>query len=286
MKNEKPKRRRSPFFIFSFSFLIFSFAASGQTITAYPWHSGPITESLAARFDPPQGFSRLPQPAGSFGEWLHGLPLFPGWGQVHLYDGSLKQDQEAHAAVLDIDVGAEDLQQCADAVIRLRAEYLFAAHRESEIVFHFTSGDKAAWTDWRKGLRPEVHGSKVSWKTAAKPDSSYGNFRAYLNKVFMYAGTMSLSKELKTVSDPSRVECGDVFIHAGSPGHAVLVVDMAENGKGERVFLLTQSYMPAQQIELLRTPLFPHSPWYPAHSSGVLETPEWTFGYADLKRFP
>ncbi len=205
---------------------------------------------------------------------------------MHLYDGSLKDDQDAHAAVLDIDIGHENLEQCADAVIRLRAEYLFASHRETEIAFHFTSGDKAAWSEWKKGMRPEVRGNHVSWKAAAKPDSSYANFRGYLDKVFEFAGSMSLAGELKSVSDPSRVEVGDVFIHGGSPGHAVLVVDVAENAKGERVFILAQSYMPAQQIEILRTPLFPRSPWYPARSSGVLETPEWTFQYSDLKRFP
>jgi hypothetical protein len=151
-------------------------------------------------------------------------------------------------------------------VIRLRAEYLFAAQKQNEIAFHFTSGDKAVWSDWKKGIRPTVRGNHVSWKAAAKPDSSYENFRRYLNTVFRYAGTLSLSKELTPVSDPSRVEIGDVFIQGGSPGHAVIVADVAENNNGERVFLLAQSYMPAQQIEILRTPLFPRSPWYPARS--------------------
>ncbi|HEY3295522.1 MAG TPA: DUF4846 domain-containing protein [bacterium] len=248
------------------------------------WHHE-STESLASRFDPPQGFLRLAQPEGSFGAWLRGLPLLPGNPPVQLFNGAPKQNQQPHAAVLDIDAGTEDLQQCADAIIRLRAEYLFSVHRDRDIVFHFTSGDKAAWTEWQKGLRPEVRGNRVTWKAAARPDSSYANFRRYLSTVFRYAGTLSLSKELQTVSDPSRVEIGDVFIHGGSPGHAVLVVDVAENDKGERVFILAQSYMPAQQIEILRTVLFPRSPWYTARPSGILETPEWEFQYEELKRF-
>lgn len=35
-----------------------------------------------------------------------------------LYNGSQKPNQSVHYAVFDIDVGKEDLQQCADAVMR------------------------------------------------------------------------------------------------------------------------------------------------------------------------
>ncbi|MDR3713868.1 MAG: DUF4846 domain-containing protein [Puia sp.] len=65
--------------------------------------------------------SRMPKL--SFGEWLRSIPLKKD-KTVYLYDGSRKQNQSAQFAVLDISVGKEDLQQCADAVMRLRAGYL------------------------------------------------------------------------------------------------------------------------------------------------------------------
>lgn len=73
----------------------------------------------------------------------------------------------------------------------------------------------------------------------------------YMKQVFTYAGTLSLSKEMKSVSDVNRLEAGDVFIKGGSPGHAVIVLDVATNANGEKVFLLAQSYMPAQDIHVL-----------------------------------
>ncbi|WP_334296195.1 DUF4846 domain-containing protein [Clostridioides difficile] len=39
------------------------------------------------------------------------------------------------------------------------------------------------------------------------------------------------------------MKIGDVFIVGGSPGHASIIMDMAENEKtGEKVFMIAQSY--------------------------------------------
>lgn len=48
-------------------------------------------------------------------------------------------------------------------------------------------------------------------------------------------GTASLNKELIPVANPKAMDVGDVFIQGGFPGHAVLIVDLAENAKGDRV---------------------------------------------------
>jgi len=253
----------------------------------YAWlQAGAGGGTLAERIAPPSGFRRLPAPSSSFAAWLRGLPLHPGRPPVHLYDGRLKTNQEAHHAVVRLDVGARDLQQCADAVIRLRAEFLRDRGCDGDVAFRFTSGDRAAWTDWRRGLRPRIAGNRVTWRSAAAADGSYASFRRYLETVFNYAGSASLSRELERVADPARLEAGDVFIQGGFPGHAVLVADVAEDGHGRRAFLLLQSYMPAQEVHVLRNPADPASPWYYSRSSGVLQTPEWTFRHEDLRRFP
>jgi hypothetical protein len=74
------------------------------------------------------------------------------------------------------------------------------------------------------------------------------------------------------------VEPGDVLIRGGSPGHAMLVMDVAEDERGHRIYLLAQSYMPAQDIHIVKNPGNGLTPWYRADSSaGIVETPEYIF---------
>ena len=253
----------------------------------YLWLSAAPDSDIAERFPPPEGFLRDSLPAGSFGDWLRHLPLKSSESPVRLFNGHLKQNQSAHAAVIDLDVGHDDLQQCADAVIRLRAEYLFSRHRFAEMRFHFTSGDRADFDRWICGYRSNVHGNRVSWVLSASPDSSYKSFRDYLRTVFTYAGTRSLEKELKPRHSVTDMQVGDVFIAGGSPGHAVIVVDMAVNPhSGEKVFLLAQSFMAAQDLHVLKNPQDPSgSPWYPLDFGSMLGTPEWVFHAGDLRYF-
>jgi len=253
----------------------------------YPWRAGPGDgDTLAARIPPPPGYERVAAEDGSFATWLRGLPLRPPGTEVRLFDGRRKAYQDGAFAVVDIDVGARDLQQCADAVMRLRAEWLRAAGREDDVVFRLTSGDPAPWPRWRDGLRLDVAGRRVAWVRRGAPDSSYACFRRYLDAVFTYAGSASLARDLEAVADPASVRPGDVFVRGGFPGHAVLVADAAEDPGGRRVFLLLQSYMPAQDVHVLVDPADPGTPWYPVRPDAALVTPEWTFAWSELRRFP
>ena len=243
--------------------------------------------TIATRFKEPAGFERVKDIAGTgFAAYLRNLALHPSGKKVKLYNGSLKGNQDAQAAVIRMDVGTQDLQQCADAVMRLRAEYLYKEKRYEELHFNFTNGFNAKYSMWRKGKGISVNGNQVRWVTSSRSNGSYESYRKYMNKVFMYAGTASLEKELKP-KDIKNIEPGDVFIKGGHPGHAVIVVDVAINGKGDKVFMLAQSYMPAQEIHILKNPNSQMlSPWYQVSEIGqFVETPEWTFDSKQLRTF-
>ena len=242
--------------------------------------------TIQGRIATPQGFQRIKVEKGSFGDWLRHLPLKEENAPVYLFNGELKSNQMVHEAVVDIDVGRRDLQQCADAVMRLRSEYFYGKKEFSNIHFNYTSGDKVAFDDWMRGKKPIVSGNTVRFSAeSGSVNDTYLNFKKYLVSVFSYAGTASLSKEMQSIAI-EELQIGDVFIQGGFPGHAVIVVDMAVNSENEKLFLLAQSYMPAQEIHVLKN--FNNdglNPWYSVDFEGDLNTPEWTFSKSDLKRF-
>jgi len=245
-------------------------------------------KTIAERFPPPVGFKRTVFPEGSFQAWLQALPLKDGCPRIMLYSGSELLYMDWHCAVVDMDIGDQDLQQCADTIIRLRAEYLWKMKRYEELHFNFTSGDRSDWLKWRDGLRPYVHSNHVKFLKTAKYDESHSNFRRWLDNVFNYAGTISISRDYPKLKDKSKIRPGDFFVEAGNFGHAVIIVDVAVNETtGEKVMLLAQGFMPAQEMHILKNPgSHSLSPWYLVRFGPVLETPQWDFNTKHLRRIP
>jgi hypothetical protein len=243
-------------------------------------------KTLVERFQTPEGYIRVAIAKGSFGEYLRNFPLKPAQAKVYLHTGKLKANQDLHIAVLDIDTGSQDLQQCADAVMRLRAEYLFDSKQMDKIGFKNFAGTNMDWQRYAQGYRITAKGA---YQKVAKADNTKQNFRKYLDMVFSYANTFTLMKEMQKV-ELKDLQIGDVFI-VGYPdrfGHAVIVMDVAEHkNTKEKIFLIAQSYMPAQDIHLLKNTNDTQNPfWYSVPQiKEMLNTPEWDFPADALRRF-
>ena len=218
-------------------------------------------EKFVKDVKPPESYKRVVADQGTFANWLRSVPL-KNDKTVYLYNGKIKPNQSAQYAVVDIPVGNKDLQQCADAVMRLRAEYLYAQKNYAAIAFMDYNGKWYKWT-------------KESDRTA---------FDNFLQTVFGYCGSASLEKQLKPVNDFRNIKAGDVLIQGGFPGHAVIVIDIALNENGKKIFMLAQGYQPAQDIHILINPMNSViSPWYELVESEQLITPEWQFMQKNLK---
>ncbi|HTJ12087.1 MAG TPA: DUF4846 domain-containing protein [Dinghuibacter sp.] len=209
------------------------------------------------RFPPPPGYHRCVVTPGSYSEWLGELPLKPKGTPTRTYRGAIAATNPYTGAVVDMSVGSEDLQQCADAVMRLRGEYLYYKRRYKDIAFTFTSGFRCDYLHYAQGYRFRAG----RWVLAAAPDYTYKTFMQYMRLVFMYCGTLSLEKELQPVKDARTLQAGDIFIHGGSPGHCFIVLEAVENDKGQRLLLLAQSFMPAQNIQIVQVS---GNPWFGA----------------------
>ncbi len=250
---------------------------------AYTWpRQSAAYEPLAARFPPPSGFERAELPDDSFGEWLRNLPLLP--------EGAPVVDERGHrlpvartlgpAAVVDMDV--RRFQECADVILRLRAEYLRWSSREDEIVFHLTGPGTISWPEWRSGMRPRLEGDRLVFERTAEPDDSRESFDRFLASVFEWCGTISLESDGQAVRFED-VQVGNYFTRGGSPGHAVIIVDLARNDAGELRALILQGYMPAQSPHVL-TGGEPGA-WFALDAGSPLRVPWGSFTWEDVRRF-
>jgi hypothetical protein len=218
--------------------------------------------TLAMRFTVPPGFARSSYNSDTYGYYLQNLKLKHDTCSVRYFNGAYKSNNNAYAAVVDLPIGTKNLHQCADAVMYLRASYLYQTQQYNQIRFKFL-GDSA----WH------------TYQDYCGIDYSYTKFFAYMQEVWSAANTRTLAGQLPT-KDLADAAIGDVLIVTGNPyGHAVQIVDecvLASTGK--KLYMLAQSYMPAQETQILYNRLHPElGVWYDFEADDKIFTPEWTF---------
>ena len=243
------------------------------------------SHSIHSRVNVPLNYKRVQYSKGSFQEYLRNYSLKPYGSKIVNYDNTNYFWQEGHIGVLEIPVPKNGLQQCADALIRIRSEYLWDNNRKDEIGFNFTSGHYCSWTKYAQGFRPKINGNKVTFNKTAKEDHTKENFYKYLNLIYMYSGTLSLYNELKSVDD-SDLKIGDMLIKGGTPGHIVMICDEVINGKGDKLFLLFQGNTPAQSVHLVKNLEDSNiSPWYQLEKDIEIPVSNYTFSSSKFVRF-
>jgi hypothetical protein len=223
-------------------------------------------DTVSTAFPPPDGYARV---AGDpFGASLGALGLLPAEAPVQTHDGRAVAGHRARVVALPLVPG--DLQQCADSAIRLRAEWLRS--QGSPVVFHATSGDPLPYSRWAAGERPFERGGRIAWQPGTA-----GGWERYLAAVFMWAGTRSLAYDTVAAEAPLP---GDLLVAPGSPGHAVVLLDVARAGSGEVAVLVGEGFMPAQSFHVEIGPL---AGWWP-YEDGV-DLPHWTLPGSGLRRW-
>ena len=226
----------------------------------------PDGATVKTRFNTPEGFQRVTLDSNSFGFFLQELPLKKDGSPVILHNGALKDNQKTHLAVVDWPIYGSENHECADAVMRLRAQFLYNQKRYDEINFFKNSRNGRSYIKDLNGRTPTPENL---WK--------------HLLYVFAYAGTASLEPQLKP-KEIKDLAVGDVFIKGGDPGHVVIIVDKCTNSEGKVKFMIAQSFMPAQEIEILNGQE-DGNPWYDADFGENLMTYEYPFQKNNLKSF-
>jgi hypothetical protein len=257
----------------------------------YPW-LGDSREfpkpdaTLEARFPAPPGYARVKVEAGSFAEWLRSLPMAAEGTPARSFDGteSLAADDDYLAGVVAIDVGSSDLQQSSDVIVRLHAEYLWSRGERDQISYLSATKLNMPLSRWEKGQRLIPNGANVFWAVKSKPaDVDHAEFRKYLDAIFNWANSTSLSARSARVADPKDLVAGDFFLQSQPPNHVAVVLDLAEKPSGERVALLGQARNPAESIHVVRPGKA--TPWFSVRPPVPVLTPHSkALSWDDLRR--
>lgn len=256
--------------------------------TAYAW----LSKREAAKYAPlvdriptPDGFTRIPAPAGSFAAWLRHLPV--SLADTPVTTGKRKVVFPANdphlAAAIALQPRTEKALAGANMLVRLRAEYSWAMKHLTGLGFHFTSGHLASWDQWAEGRRPSVSGKTVSFNPSAERDDSRESFCSYLETIFQYSSVYSVFDDTRPVEDGS-IAPGDVFLRPGKNACSLLVVDVATNGKGEVYVLLGDAGTPAQTFHVIKPAA--GAPWFPiARGDDLTIDANRTLRMRDLRRW-
>lgn len=242
--------------------------------------------NIVDRYSTPEGYERVVVNEGSFGEYLRTKKLKPYGNKAMFYNGRTKSSKGIYDSVYDYSIGDKNLHHSSDAIMFLRADYLFNRQMYNDICFSFVNGFKAEYSKWMAGYRIRINDNEASWYKDAEQINTYDSFLKFMNMVYAYCSTISLPKDMAPVNIDD-MQIGDVFITHKMLGHTAIVVDMAVNkSNGKRIFMLAQGGSPAQQTQILINPNNAEiSPWYELDSIDEIITPEWTFISNELMRF-
>lgn len=256
----------------------------------YPWpRRNPVYESTCMRFPTPSGARRIHADDGSYAHWLRHLPLLPSGTPVRRYDGvELTWATSITAAVVDLDVGKEDLQQCMDTLIRLRAEYHWSQGRFNAIRFPYAGGIFFSFDEWCRGLRPRKNATgKQELAPTASPSDGRKSFQKYLRFLFAMTGTVHYPTAPRVSFN--QLQPGDFFLEPSpSPqqlGHALVILDIARDPSGRTWALIGQGFTPAQDFHILRASA--SSVWFELIPEKPMEFPSWAtpFTWNQVHRF-
>lgn len=112
-------------------------------------------------------------------DWELFIKHFPRKKSTVVRDYAGNVIKEKSLGVLDTRVTS--VQECADAAIRLRAEFFYSRKEYDKIKFKLTCGLEVPFSKWALGYRVKVNGNNATLvKTQNTKDYSRENFEEYL----------------------------------------------------------------------------------------------------------
>lgn len=207
-------------------------ATTGYKYGGYIKYS--VENSIRQTILTPKGYERIKLHKNSFAEWMRYLPVKPIDSPVLYYTGDKVPDGYYKVLrVIDLPFCSKrNIEQCADWGYRFWYEYQKAAGVGEDLWMTDYNGNKRIYKKWKKGRKK----------------SSLEDFFLW---VCNYANSYSQKMGLYEVAEP-KLRPGDLIVQnqTGRIGHVSVIFDICENKKGEKLYLVGYSFMPAQECHI------------------------------------
>lgn len=193
-----------------------------------------VENSVRSKIPVPKGYKRIKTYKNSFAEWLRYLPVKSAGSAVLTYSGeALSDDYYTIWRVIDLPLYfRSDIEQCADWGYRFWYEYQIEAGFGDNLWMTDYNGNKKTYRQWKEGRKNP-------------------SLKKFFKWVCNHANSYSQKKGLYEVEE-NALRPGDLIVQnqTGGIGHVSVIFDICENEKGEKLYLVGYSFMPAQECHI------------------------------------
>lgn len=176
----------------------------------------------------PGGYTKVSCGLSSYSSWLKGLYLKKENIILRHDKKTVPSNYYNVLGVIDMPLlFSENIEQCADWGFRFWSEY----HRDNGLL------DRLYLFDYSGNIKYYNKSGK--------------SFISFLKYSMNYSNSHSIKSGCDKVIPPD-IRGGDMLVQnkTGGIGHVSIVMDVCQNSKGEKLYLIGYSFMPAQQFHI------------------------------------
>ncbi len=220
--------------------------------------------TIANSIPVPRGYARTTYPPDSYSHWIQNLSLKPEPVILDYRGKSVESGFYRVYGVVQMPLlFRSNLEQCADFAMRFWGEYHRATGKLKELYLFDYGGRK-------------------------KPFSQSGkSYNQFLKWAFANTNSHSLKKGCGIIT-AGQIVAGDMFVQneRGGIGHVSVIVDVCRSKRGESLFLVGYSFMPAQEFHIEKADVeYGMDGWFTLEGYTQYLRDNLNYGKPELRRF-
>lgn len=221
-------------------------------------------KSVKTIFNPPKGYTICNYDKGSYADFVQSLPIKEDKNIKAASGSNISNSLYNIWGVVDMPLlFKSDIEQCADYSMRIWAEYHKQSNKLNALYLFDYSGNRVYFNKQKK------------------------DYKSFLQHAFAYSNSSSIKRGCKTVPQ-TELQPGDMFVQneTGGIGHVSVIVNVCKDQKGNKLYLIGYSFMPAQEFHIEKAQAgYGIEGWFTLDGYNKYLDENLPFGKAVYKRF-